>query len=57
MDEIFIARIVTVSFFSSQQDAVKLLLCQKYMAHQDDPMYDYHYEGKETVYLHLPSDT
>lgn len=27
------------------KDAVKLLLCQKYFTKNDDPMFDYHYEG------------
>lgn len=31
----------------SHQEAVKLLLCQNFITQNDDPMYDYHYEGNE----------
>ena len=31
--------------FVSLQDAIRLLLSQKYATFRDDPMYDYHYEG------------
>ena len=38
-------RSLTTFSFVSRQDAVKLLLCQKYITQPGDPMYDYHYEG------------